>query len=147
MCFAIKFLLFVSRFCDFLMRSHAFQHSSTVDETMSDGVQHSVHIATTSWSAVQLGKFNELVYRHADRDVRECHHLGYGNLHDDHVHVSQAREIPVARSIAHISLILLTIQDGRTEELASKVTILSVLLLWQQLLVGLVVWVETLHGL
>ena len=61
-----------------------------------DGVEHAVDVAAALGGGVELGEFYVFVDAHADGDVGEGEYLGEGYLHDDHVHVGQAGEVPVA---------------------------------------------------
>ena len=69
--------------------------TARVEET-GDVIEHTIHITTAARSAVCLGKIHILVDSNDGWDARESHHLGDGNLHNYHIHVSQASEIPVA---------------------------------------------------
>ena len=120
---------------------------ATLDEEASDVVEHTVHVAATARGTVYLGEVYILIDGNGGWDAREVDQLGDGNLHDDHVHISQAREVPVAGSIAHVALVSVAVEDGGTEELASEVAVLGVLIFWQQLLLCLLGWVEALDGL
>ena len=58
--------------------------------SLSNRVEHAVNVATTSRCRVELGQLHILVNGHAYRYVRECEHLGDGDLHDHHIHVCQS---------------------------------------------------------
>ena len=112
-----------------------------------DGIEHAVDVPAAARRAVQLRKVDVFVDGHRHRDVRECEHLGDGDLHDDDIHVGQPGEIPVAARLAHVMLVVVGIEDRSPEELDGKVPVLLVPVLRQQLLVLPVGGVEAFDGL
>ena len=71
----------------------AFRHllldEVAADEFAADAVEHTVNVTAASRSAVCLGEVYILVDRDGSRDAREVHHLGDGNLHDNHIHIGK----------------------------------------------------------
>ena len=112
-----------------------------------DGIEHTVDISAAARRTVQFGEVDILVDGNCHRDVRECEHLGNGNLHDDDIHIGQTGEIPVTARLAHIVLIVVSIENRSPEELDGKITVFLVTVFRQQFLVFLVGRIETFDGL
>ena len=117
-----------------------------MDEMASNSVEHTVDVTSALGRAVYLGQIHIFVDGDADGDVGERHHLGQCNLHNHHVHIGQSREVPVAACLGHVALILVGIQDGSPEQLASEVLVLDVLVFGQQRLAAAVFWIEALDA-
>lgn len=114
---------------------------------INNSVQRTVHETAALGRAVHLGNVHILVQRHADRDVGEAQNLGQRALHDDDVHKGHTIQIPVAGILTDEMTVVVTVQDGTTEQAAGKLAILVVLELGQQGLVGSVLFVEAFDGL
>ena len=94
-----------------LFLRQGLQQDATLDEGVGYSVKHTVHIASALRSAVEFCQLHKLIDGHAYRYVGERHHLGNGNLHYHHVHESQAAEIPVPRSLVHVALELVGLEN------------------------------------
>ena len=110
-------------------------------------VKHAVDIASRTGRGVEFCQTYILVYRHVHGNFGECEHLRNGKLHDDHIHVCQTREIPVAARLGHIALVLVGIQDCGTKKLHGKLPVLLAVVFRQQFLVAAIGWVEPLDCL
>ena len=126
---------------------HRLEHLSTAYQIAGYGIKHTVDVSATLRSGIKFSELHVFVYGDAHGDVGECKHLGDGNLHNHYVHICQTREVPVARCLAHVALILLRIQYSGAEKLAGEVSVFLVLVFRQQLLLLLVFRVEALDCL
>ena len=75
--------------CMLLTLRHLLLDEVAADEFAADAVEHTVNVTAASRSAVCLGEVYILVDRDGSRDAREVHHLGDGNLHDNHIHIGK----------------------------------------------------------
>ena len=128
-------------------RLDGLEQLAGIDQMAGYAVEHTVDVAAALGCTVELCQIHKFVDGNADGDIGESHHLGYGYLHDDHIHVRQTREIPVVTGLAHIALISIGIEDGSAEQLACKLAVFLVLVFGQEFLVALVGRVEALDGL
>ena len=111
-----------------------------------DVVEHSVDVAATLVGAVEFRQIDVLVDGDADGNVREGQHFGDGDLHNDHVHISQTRKIPVARRLAHIALVGVGVENGGAEEFSGKFAVFLVLVFGQQFLSRRILGFESADG-
>ena len=119
-----------------LLILHWLEYLASGIQVASNRVEHAVDVSSTAIGAVEFCKVNVFVYRHRYGDSGECNHLGYCYLHDYHIHECQSREVPVARCLAHIALVLVGIEYCRAEQATCKVFVFIVFVFRQKLLIA-----------
>ena len=72
-------------------------HQATcLNKVTRDGIEHAVDVTATLRGRVEFGNLYVFVNADTDGHIGQGHHLCDGYLHQDNVHIGQAREVPVA---------------------------------------------------